>query len=150
MEDSSTNHALTEVALALAMAFFAIMILAMVSMGVPKGKEAKDKPSQQANVDVQDKTLSLIRSKEQKVQRDNLPEGDVGEKTYLFYFNQRYYDAQLSAVSLETLKPFSQIILALPPSLTVDKALQIQVQINHPDVLITQLNQQWLQRLETL
>ncbi|MBL6929462.1 MAG: hypothetical protein ISR44_09855 [Rhodospirillales bacterium] len=38
MEDTGYGNAMTEIALALAMAFFSIMVLTMISMGVGEGK----------------------------------------------------------------------------------------------------------------
>ena len=40
MDDGITSHAMTEIALALAMAFFCILVLALVSMGTPSQESA--------------------------------------------------------------------------------------------------------------
>jgi hypothetical protein len=41
VDESAYGNAMTEIALALAMAFFSIMVLAMISMGVPASEAAK-------------------------------------------------------------------------------------------------------------
>ncbi len=140
MEDSATNHALTEVALALAMAFFAIMILAMVSMSMPS------EPMKAAQTEPLGQSATLLASAEKQTDQST----GAAEHTYLFFFDDRYYDQQLQSVDLATLPIGGKVVLALPPSLTVDKAMAVQAQVNHPDLVITQLNAQWLQRLETL
>lgn len=147
MEDNATNHALTEVALALAMAFFAIMILAMVSMGMPSDTA---KPPPLADLPKDAVVLAQLKEAAEKSADSIESQADDTEQTYLFYFNDHFYDHQLKPISLDQLPPGGKVVLALPPSLTVDKAMNIQAKINHPDLVITQLNPQWLQRLETL
>ncbi|MFT4927285.1 MAG: hypothetical protein ACI8WB_003391 [Phenylobacterium sp.] len=146
MEDNATNHALTEVALALAMAFFAIMILAMVSMNVPSDNV------QVAHPPLDGDQMALVETKAEAdhTEQPSDQQTQAAEQTYLFYFNDHYYDQQLNQVIPATLPQGGKIVLALPPSLTVDKAMAIQAKINRPDLVITQLNPQWLQRLETL
>lgn len=156
MQDNATEHALTEVALALAMAFFAIMILAMVSMSVPSEaakpvtkpatKPVTDKP---VTVPLPEQTVQLTDSSEKATATD--PKGaNSDHPTYVFYFNGQYYDQQLTPIDLNALGQDGKVVLALPPSLTMDKAMDIQAQINRADLVITQLNPQWLQRLEDL
>lgn len=146
MEDSSTNHALTEVALALAMAFFAIMVLAMVSMNIPA--QAVNPPEAAAtSVDLPEQRLSLQPAAGSAVTGDN---PDAEAPSYVFYFNSHYYNAQLQQITLAALPKVGKVILALPPTLSLDRAMALQQQINRPDLVITQLNRQWLQRLEAL
>ena len=142
MEDSSTNHALTEVALALAMAFFAVMVLAMVSMTLP----GNDANNTKASADLPEQRLNL-QSSAGAASRQQLA---APTANYLFYFNDRFYNRQLKRVSLAALPAVGKVILALPPTLSLNKALLLQQQVNRTDLLITQLDRQWLQRLQAL
>ena len=139
MEDNSTTHALTEVALALAMAFFSIMVLAMVSMSVPRTKEVvtalpKDKVKLQQN---------------EADEHNNAQSAASSESQFVFYFKQRFFDQKLQVIDLTSLSA-GEVVLALPANLTVAEALQVKGQINRSNLVITQYNEKWQQRLESL
>lgn len=151
MEDHTTNHALTEVALALAMAFFSIMILAMVSMSIPRApdtsisKSTTTLPSDSVKMQQNDPSQATASKKPNK----NAEVTSKSKQQFVFYANQRFYNQQLQVIDLATLG-VGEVVLALSANLTVAEALRVKGQINRPDLVITQYNQQWQQRLETL
>ena len=96
MEDNSTNHALTEVALALAMAFFSIMILAMVSMSVPHPPADAKQQQSVPQPDLPKQSIHLTSAAKDKNEKDK-PTDDADEdgRTFVFYFKQQFYNQQL-------------------------------------------------------
>ena len=150
MEDHATNHALTEVALALAMAFFSIMVLAMVSMSIPRNTTSasvvKSSPTPMPKDSLQ---LSATTNEANKSETQSVS-GENKDKVFVFYFNHKFYDQQLKPLNLRAMAKAKTLVLALPPQLTVGQAMAVQQQINRPDVVITQFNQQWQQRLEKM
>ena len=147
MEDHTTNHALTEVALALAMAFFSIMILAMVSMSIPRAPDVNHSKSVAAlpkdKVKMQQNESSQSSSDTKSKATNNT------KQQFVFYANQRFYNQKLQVIDLASLGT-QEVVLALSANLTVAEALRVKGQINRPDLVITQYNQQWQQRLEKM
>ena len=148
MEDHTTNHALTEVALALAMAFFSIMILAMVSMSIPRAAKSQ----------IAESSLNLPSDKVKMQQNDASSKPDNNQSSaessdnsqqFVFYFNQKFFSQKLQEIDLSGLKQ-GEVVLALPANLTVAEALKVKGRINRSDLVITQYNEQWQQRLEAL
>lgn len=152
MEDHTTNHALTEVALALAMAFFSIMILAMVSMSIPRGAKASAAQSQaQAMAELPDDKVKMQQN-DASAKPDNSQlsaESSNSSQQFVFYFNQQFFNQKLQTIDLTGLKQ-GEVVLALPANLTVAEALKVKGRINRSDLVITQYNEQWQQRLEAL
>lgn len=148
MEDHTTNHALTEVALALAMAFFSIMILAMVSMSIPRAAKSQTAES----------SVNLPNDKVKMQQNDASSKPDNSQsptqfshsaQQFVFYFDQQFFNQKLQVIDLSGLKQ-GEVVLALPANLTVAEALKVKGRINRSDLVITQYNEQWQQRLEAL
>lgn len=147
MEDHTTNHALTEVALALAMAFFSIMILAMVSMSIPRAPDASASKSLAAAESLPEDRVKMQQNESSKQKHD--VSSAKNTQQFVFYFNQQFFNQQLQVIDLAGLGS-GEVVLALPASLTVAEALRVKGQINRSDLVITQYNEQWQQRLEKM
>ena len=135
MQDHSTSQALTEVALALAMAFFALFILALLSMGAAPGV-IEPLPHEQ---------LKIAGSASQVTAK---------ESQYLIYYQQQYYDLSLQTINLAQLAQYAAnnrpVVLAVEQSLAIIELISLKQQINHPNLSITTLTEQWLIKLEHL
>lgn len=127
------NQAMTEVALSLAMAFFALMILAMVSMSV------KPEHDTQQIVAAESTSSPTVPShaKTEIQQEDSI----------IIYYQGRYLDPQLKTVDLEHLAAAPRTIVAFEPNLPLDEVLAVREKISVSNLLITELDEAWLSRL---
>jgi hypothetical protein len=133
------NNAMTEVALALAMAFFAIFILAAVSMSQPSAQAQPTKP--EANI-VHDLNLQF----ENNAERDL-----AASETLLIYHKGQFLDAALQPYALDGgVSPTARFVVAVSPDLSMAEMLAIKQQKNLPNLAITLLNKEWQDRLERI
>ena len=137
MDTHSDSQAMTEVALGLAMAFFALMILAMVSMSVPT-VQGDPVAGTEDSVEVQ----------------PSADEGEVGDEKasseafIIVFYQGRYFDTDLKPLALSALPSSQLYILAMSPNLSFENVLHARAEINRPNLRITELDATWLQRLE--
>ncbi|MDU0356396.1 hypothetical protein RS130_23110 [Paraglaciecola aquimarina] len=144
--DTSTQ-AMTEVALGLSMAFFALLILALISIGLPEQTtKYETKPS-----------AALPDTAQLKLTAENPSIGaeksQLPDPQYVFYFANQFYDKQLKPLNINTFVSFSQqqpLILAVQDNLPMLQVMTLRKQINHPNLSITMLNESWLQQLEKI
>lgn len=142
---TGADTAMTEIALALAMAFFAILVLALVSMGA--GKPPDTAPETKGDI----LAAALI------------PPGQEGAATpmesrdvLVVYHSGRFLDrdlAPLSDAALEALSAIREgegrVVLAVPPDLPLGEAMAARGRIDRPDLLVTVLNADWMARLRS-
>ena len=148
MEGQGYGNALTEVALALAMAFFALMILAILSISVPLAETAHDvqeevDASRPLRIDASDIVQPSEASSATSVSSD--------EDIFLVYYQGVLYDRELHEVRADTLEAGRRrIVLGLPPESSLQESLSIRGSIDHANLIIAQLNSAWLARLEEM
>ena len=127
LQDTS---AMTEVALALSMAFFTVLVLALVSMGVPA---MNVKPPQSNTV-----TLSAP--------------GDIREieadEVLLIYFASTLYNDRLEKIN--QLPTESKMIVAVPGTVSLEELIGLQIQFKNREFSITTLDEQWQERLKDI
>ena len=131
MSHGVDSNAMTETALGLAMAFFAIMVLAMVSMGIPPDAA---RPA----------TLALA----QQDQGAGKPEQAAAapDRQLVVHWRGRLLDARLQPLAEDQLQ--GSVTLAVTPTLTLADAMQLKARLGRSDILIATLDQAWLTRLE--
>ncbi|MED5226655.1 MAG: hypothetical protein VX962_06510 [Pseudomonadota bacterium] len=134
MADSSYGNAMTEIALALAMAFFSIMVLTMVSMSATPEKisKAQNQP-----------TINLANSAPNNTQKPTAPT----KRKLVIFWNGQFMDQQLSPLELGSLKSSKKIVLAMPPNLPMADALAARAQLEGVDILVSVLDERWLGRM---
>lgn len=133
MRDTSQNNAMAEIALALAMGFFSIMVLTMVSMG--GGAATSPGPDIEAGVVVR-------ASAEAK-------EGAAATKDMLvIHYEGRFLDLNLKPLDPAALSHEGPMILAVAPGMTFDAVMRVRAQAATPDITVTTLNQKWLATLK--
>ena len=137
MTVSTSGNAMTEVALALAMAFFSIMILTMVSMSA--------EPSQ--NVD---KKKGLVMSTVQNNNESSKNAPKIEEGKIIIYWNSRFMDQELNLIQPETFHHEGRKVLVLAPSLPVTEALSARARLSGSDIIVSTLDDPWLKRLGQL
>lgn len=123
------GSAVTEVALALAMAFFALMLLTMLSMGAGA-------PS----------TLP-----EGLAVRDSVPGGKnaavVEPHRLVIYHGGELLDSELKPFDVDRLTAVGPIVLAVPPGLSFTQVLEQRRRLSGAELSVTMLDERWLRRL---
>jgi len=136
MTDDQHSNAMTEVALALAMAFFSIMVLAVISMGV--GPDDANTTAEAAGA-----TITMVPSAEQTSTTTDSPPGII-----VIHYAGQFFNTDLAAIDPAALDQTQPIILAIDPSLTAAEAVTLRDRVPGTDVVITTLNQTWMTSLE--
>ncbi|WP_218156547.1 hypothetical protein [Pseudoalteromonas denitrificans] len=137
-QENSTTQALTEVALALSMAFFALLILALLSIGVPPKQKSESILNKKNSVKVTDSQIEKNKSNQTE------------DMQYVIYFQGSFYDQMLNKISSHKYKHEQPLLLAIERSLPISEVISLKSQIKHSNLSITTLNDQWLTRLEDL
>jgi hypothetical protein len=134
VEDTGYGNAMTEIALALAMAFFSIMVLTMISMGVG---DAENKPAIGAVV--------------APAETDTAPSAQIrtqAEDKIVVYYAGRYFDKNLGVLDPAAMQGEGRVILALDPKLPMAEALLARGRIDVENLVVSVLDERWLTRLE--
>lgn len=134
MADSSYGNAMTEIALALAMAFFSIMVLTMVSMSAAPEKISKDQAQP---------TINLANSNTSNNQNAAAPT----KRKLVVFWNGQFMDQQLNLLELSSLKSSKKIVLAMPPNLPMTEALAARARLEGANIVVSVLDKRWLERL---
>ena len=125
MNSEYSNNPLTEVALALSMAFFSIMVLSIFALS------QKDYKLKEEN------TLSINPSSPVEEKRKN-------KRSIIFYFNKNFYDKNFKRWNLENFKnDVNGYTLAVPPQISVKELFKIRNSFKKIDIKITQQNKEW-------
>ena len=135
MIDGQHSNAMTEVALALAMAFFSIMVLAVVSMGV--GPDDSSAAAELAGARI------VMEPSAAEPNAAGLPQG-----TILIYFRGEFLDIDLGEIDPAGIELSEPVLLAIDPSLTAAEAIALRDQVPVSAVIITTLNETWMRSLE--
>ena len=114
------NNALTEVSLALAMAFFSIMILSIFA--VSQSSILKNQPK----LEIKDK--------------NNIPPEKIkSEDTLIYYHDNMFYDKDFNDVNLKKYhKTINKIILSVSPKISLENLFKIKKKFKNLNVKITQ------------
>jgi len=139
--DQSADNALTEVALALAMAFFAIMVLAMVSMAVPtSGRSTAETPDKAV-------TATLVSARKNPVQQPPPPVKD----RYVVFYKGQFLNRQLAPMQAQALAAArARVVVALSPEISLRESIAIKALIPAEHTVVTTLSPAWLKRLQEL
>ena len=129
MRGSSQNNAMVEIALALAMGFFSIMVLTMVSMGGGVAKETVSAPYV---------GITMLPSS---------PPADGKSTTkdaLLIHYEGRFLDSALTPVDPTAMKPDAPLVLAVAPGLAFAAVMRAREQATAYDITVTTLDERWL------
>lgn len=136
----TTTHAMTEVALGLSMAFFALLILALLSFATPNSTKSDDILKKQGVINkVEVSTSSSSDSEETPL-----------TPQFVFYFKGKLVDEKLQPVEFAQLDDKKEMVLAVPRDIEFSKVISLRKKINHSKLSITSINKQWQSRLEQL
>ena len=143
METPVQESAMTEIALALAMGFFSMMVLTLISMGTGVQKE-------NASVDM----LTLAESVTPSSEKSSSEGKQTPPKQMIIIFDgSQFFDAQLNILTVEkinsqTKESNDRIVLAMPPDLSIKDAMLAKASIKTPNLVVSNLDERWLKALE--
>ena len=125
MSSDYNHNPLTEVALALSMAFFALMVLSIFAL------TQKD----QENPLIK----SLVINNNSQAKKENRTNPKV-----IFYFNNKFYNKNFKKWDLNTIKNSKEAyVLAVPSKISVRQLFIIKASLKNLNVKITQQTTEW-------
>ena len=133
MNSDYSHNPLTEVALALSMAFFAIMVLTIFALSQ---KQFKSIESDKISINSKP---SINKDKKDK------------KRTLVFYHNKNFYDQNLKIWRLENQgKQIDRYTLAVPKEMSVKELFEIKKIFQGLDLQVAEQNQQWNDALKNI
>mgnify|MGYP006909087017 CR=1 FL=1 len=137
-QSATAESAMTEIALALAMGFFAIMVLTMVSMGAGQ-PESAEKAKSVAAADLMANVATAPSEATTELGADDL---------VVIYYKDSFFSPDMKPVDIAGLAPESRVILAVPPDLPLSQAIDIRGRFNRKDLVVSTLDARWMKALE--
>lgn len=147
MQDT-TSSAMTEVALGLSMAFFTLLIVALLSMSVPKESTIEKLVKTASNT-----PKDLIKNEAINIQMNsdkNVKPSNKKRLQFAFYFKKKFYDKTLTLRSIERFSQEEPLVIAVDPTLAFADVFALRQQIQHPNLSITTSNKAWNKRLKQM
>lgn len=133
MNSDYSHNPLTEVALALSMAFFAIMVLTIFALSQKQFKSIES-----------DKISINSKSSINKDKKDK-------KRILVFYHNKNFYDQNLKIWRLENQgKQTDRFTLAVPKEMSVKELFEIKKIFQGLDLQVAEQNQQWNDALKNI
>ena len=133
MNSDYSHNPLTEVALALSMAFFALMVLTIFALSQKQFKSIEND-----NISINSKT-SIKKDKKDK------------KRILVFYHNKNFYDQNLKIWRLENQgKQIDRYTLAVPKEMSVRELFEIKKIFQGLDLQVAEQNQQWNDALKNI
>ena len=133
MNSDYSHNPLTEVALALSMAFFALMVLTIFALSQKQFKSIESD-----KISINSKS-SIIKDKKDK------------KRILVFYHNKNFYDQNLKIWRLENQgKQTDRYTLAVPKELSVKVLFEIKKIFQDFDLQVAEQNQQWNDALKNI
>jgi hypothetical protein len=144
VQDTST-HAMTEVALGLSMAFFALLIIALMSVTLPNSVDnTNNKLIQEQSIELDiEQQVNLSINKEQD---DNKPVKSLksANEVILLFWGGQFFDTQQQLVDIDQIVLKQNVIVAVDPQIPFNQLLSIQSQFAGYTLRLTKLNEPWL------
>ena len=131
MNSEHSHNPLTEVALALSMAFFSIMVLSIFALSHSALNKEKA-------------YLSIQKSKK------SLEKQDTKKREVIFYFKNNLYNKKFEIWDLtnkENVK--TKLVVAVPSNINVKKLFEIKEKLKNLNIKITEQNKEWNNALKT-
>jgi hypothetical protein len=145
ISQSSTqpDNAMTEIALALAMGFFSIMVLTMVSMGAGQVASASKDIFTPTQIEAEKIEMANVEPDTAKTSTAPTAPSDV-----IVHYNGAFFDAELNAIDPSAFAPTGNAVLALDPSLSMSDAMAVRARVGVPNLTVTTLTENWITRLK--
>lgn len=140
MSSEHSDNAMTEVALALAMAFFSILTLNLMSIGSGQFSEMARPELNAKSVEV------ALADNGGEAPRPN----DVSpaqEMPLVIYFRGDWFDRNLKQIDPSEVKPADRIFMAVEDTLRFSEAVAARERLSHLPITLVALNQEWIKAL---
>lgn len=142
MSDTTQTNAMAEIALALAMGFFSIMVLTLVSMGGGMVSQTTTSP-------FKDDPIAVAKTTPETESQDKgASQAQVEPQDLVIFHDGHFLDHALQPIDLAMLKGRDKIVLAVSPDLSMAHTMQARQQVQHPDITVVVLNDKWLNALQ--
>jgi hypothetical protein len=141
MAGGDCGNAMTEIALALAMAFFAIMILTMVSMG------GQGRATQVTQTIATPNQIRLLAPEGQTSQGRGAARV-LQARDLIIFTDGRFFDDKLRPLDPNRMAAMKAPVLAVAPSLSLAAVMAAKARLALPDLTVTTLNQHWLDAIK--
>ena len=140
-DTDTTDNALVEISLALAMAFFALLVVALVSIAAPAQQDVEAVERPRAAVEEIGLTADLGEA----------PRSEGSTPRFLLHHRGRWFDIGGVVVHpAELAADRRRLVVALSPEMTLAEAREAQKAVRHLDTTptLTTLSHAWIKRLE--
>ena len=138
MSDGAPTNAMTEIALALAMGFFSVMVLAIVSMGAGSTRDPAPAAGMHDTAAGMPVGSTLSRSKETV---GSAKRQAVDPDTLLIFFGGRFLDAQLQPVDPARFAGTrNRLVLAVSPTLSFEGVAATRRKVPSENVIVVPLD----------
>lgn len=144
MQDTATQ-AMTEVALGLSMAFFALLILALISIGLPNNNLANEQGK--AGYEIE-RSLELNSDSQQETINDDKA---VDARAFVFYWQGRWFDANMQEISLKSInhrqnidnETQNQLVVVVTKSTPFEDLLTIKTNLDSFSIELAEMTSEW-------
>lgn len=138
MHAPAQENAMTEIALALAMGFFSLMVLTLISMGA--GQSAQSAPD----------VMALAPPADHSQQAS--PAAATSNDLIIIFDGKRFLDTKLRPIDPQTViqsmtGPARRVVLALDPSLPLKEAMAARARVNAPNLVVSSFDERWQKAL---
>lgn len=143
VQDTST-HAMTEVALGLSMAFFALLIIALMSVTVPAKRNDSAQvlnSSQKFEIDTTEQVKLSIQEKQNEY--DSSVTKSLSNELVLLFWDGQFFDTQQQIVKVENVLEAQNVIVAVDPQIPFNQLINIQTKFADKTLRLTKLSEQW-------
>lgn len=129
MQSGTQDNAMTEIALALAMGFFSIMVLTMVSMGAGSAEPSTSMPA----------LLTLVPSEPNA----SAPSETQQEDVLVVYHQGQFFDAALAPIDPQSIVTPKRVVLAVARDLSLADAMAAKARVSTPNIVVSTLDERW-------
>ncbi len=139
MHSEYQSNAMTEIALALAMAFFSIMVLAMLSMGSAMQAQSAHAPGLEEGIRLASPAAAGTEAASVRA---------VAADKMIVHWRGRFYDSALQPIEPARLAATGLRVLAIAPDLSISEAMAVREMIATVNLEVTTLDARWMKTLE--
>ncbi len=145
MSGGAQENAMTEIALAMAMGFFSVMVLTAMSMGVsaPAGKSASQSLAQSPAQAMISAAIADSGPAPAAAMVDKLTKKDV----LVIFDGSRFFGRDLKPFDLAAIDGTKRVVLAVTPDLSMAQAIGARRKIAASRLVITTLDGNWRRAL---
>ena len=128
MHDGTQGNAMTEIALAMAMGFFSIMVLTILSMGV-------------GSLETKNVAAAALAEAKSDATRGTI---EAGTDDFLVIFARgRFYDSKLKPIDPARVPADRRVILAVEPLLPMTEALAARARVAVRNLVVATMDARW-------